>query len=101
MPQPRAGNQARLFNAAAAAALVLGIPGLAFGATADQGRFGPILFGLAVLVVAAKIGGLLVQRWGQPSVLGELLVEIGLRNLLPEQGCARSGEGDPGARQGP
>lgn len=64
--------------------LVLGGPGLAFGAGADgHGRFGPILFGLAVLVVAAKAGGLLVQRWGQPSVLGELLVGIALGNFFP------------------
>jgi Kef-type K+ transport system membrane component KefB len=43
----------------------------------------PVLFGLAVLVVAAKAGGLLAERWGQPSVLGELVVGIGLGNLLP------------------
>jgi Kef-type K+ transport system membrane component KefB len=48
-----------------------------------QAHFGPILFGLAALVVAAKIGGLLLQRLGQPPVLGELLVGIGLGNLLP------------------
>jgi Kef-type K+ transport system membrane component KefB len=46
-------------------------------------RFGPVLFGLAVLVVVAKAGGLLAERWGQPSVLGELLAGIGLGNLLP------------------
>jgi len=46
-------------------------------------RMGPVLFALAVLVVAAKVGGLLAERWGQPSVLGELLVGIGLGNLLP------------------
>jgi Kef-type K+ transport system membrane component KefB len=34
-------------------------------------------------VVAAKVGGLLAERWGQPSVLGELVVGIGLGNLLP------------------
>jgi Kef-type K+ transport system membrane component KefB len=46
-------------------------------------RFGPVLFALGVLVVAAKAGGLLAERWGQPSVLGELVVGIGLGNLLP------------------
>jgi Kef-type K+ transport system membrane component KefB len=55
-------------------------------------RMGPVLFALAVLVVAAKAGGLLAERWGQPAVLGELLVGIGLGNLLPplfgEQGIA-------------
>jgi len=44
---------------------------------------GPVLFGLAVLVGAAKLGGLLAERWGQPSVLGELLVGIVLSNFLP------------------
>jgi Kef-type K+ transport system membrane component KefB len=55
------------------------------GATAAEGhaRTGPVLFGLAVLLLAAKLGGLLVERLGQPSVLGELLIGIGLANLLP------------------
>ena len=71
-------------RAAIAALLLLGMPGAVLGAAGDEhGRFGPILFGLAVLVVAAKVGGLIVQRLGQPSVLGELLVGIGLGNLLP------------------
>ncbi len=62
--------------------MLLGVP--AFAAAGEgHGRFGPILFGLAALVVAAKIGGLLVERFGQPPVLGELLVGIGLGNLLP------------------
>ena len=43
----------------------------------------PVLFGLAVLVVAAKAGGFVAERLGQPSVLGELTVGIGLGNLLP------------------
>jgi Kef-type K+ transport system membrane component KefB len=64
--------------------LSLGVPDLAFGAaTEGHSRFGPVLFGLAVLLVAAKAGGLLAQRWGQPPVLGELLVGIALGNLLP------------------
>jgi Na+:H+ antiporter len=46
-------------------------------------RFGPTLFSLAVLVVAAKVGGLLAERWHQPPVLGELLAGIALANLLP------------------
>lgn len=80
----RERNQNGLLRATALLVLVLGLPGLAFGAAAEsQGRFGPVLFGLAVLVVAAKVGGLLVERLGQPSVLGELLVGIGLGNLLP------------------
>jgi Kef-type K+ transport system membrane component KefB len=46
-------------------------------------RFGPILFSLAVLVMSAKVGGLLAERWRQPSVLGELLAGIALATLLP------------------
>lgn len=71
-------------RAAFALLLLLGTPGAVLGAAGDEhGRFGPILFGLAVLVVAAKIGGLLVERLGQPPVLGELLVGIGLGNFFP------------------
>ena len=42
----------------------------------SQPHFGPLLFAVAMLVLAAKAGGLLVERWGQPPVLGELLVGI-------------------------
>src|SRR5262245_134060 len=66
--------------------LTLGAAALAVASgTEAEGhlRFGPVLFGLAVLVVSAKVGGLLAERWGQPSVLGELLAGIGLGNLLP------------------
>jgi Kef-type K+ transport system membrane component KefB len=45
--------------------------------------FGPLLAALALLVVAAKAGGLVVERWGQPAVLGELLVGIVIGNLAP------------------
>jgi Kef-type K+ transport system membrane component KefB len=74
--------------------LALETPGVAWAATSAEGhrRFGPVLFGLALLVIAAKVGGLLAERWRQPPVLGELLVGIGLGNLLPpvfgEQGIA-------------
>lgn len=84
MSQRSRGVEAGSVRATLVGLLVLAVPGLAFGGAAEgHGRFGPILFGLAVLVVAAKVGGLLVQRLGQPSVLGELLVGIGLGNLLP------------------
>jgi Kef-type K+ transport system membrane component KefB len=49
----------------------------------EHPHFGPVLFSLAVLVAAAKAAGLLAERWGQPSVLGELLVGILVGNLLP------------------
>jgi Kef-type K+ transport system membrane component KefB len=57
------------------------MPGLLAAGGAEG--FGPLLAALALLVVAAKAGGLLAQRWGQPSVLGELLVGIALGNLVP------------------
>jgi Kef-type K+ transport system membrane component KefB len=67
-----------------AGALLLTTPNLAWAA-AEEGhqRFGPILLALALLVLAAKMAGLFVRRWGQPSVLAELLVGIGLANLVP------------------
>jgi len=64
--------------------LTFWIPAMALAAGPEgHPRSGPVLFGLAVLVVVAKIGGLLAERWRQPSVLGELLVGIMLSNLLP------------------
>jgi Kef-type K+ transport system membrane component KefB len=50
----------------------------AASAPAEQGR---ILIGLAVVLVGAKLFGALVERVGQPSVLGELLFGIVLGNL--------------------
>ena len=77
----------RTVRGAAAAFLLVAAPEVAEAAGAEGGsRFGPILFGLAVLVVAAKAGGLGAQRLGQPPVLGELLVGIGLSNFLPLAG---------------
>jgi Kef-type K+ transport system membrane component KefB len=65
-------------------ALPLAVPAVAAAADAGaHGRFGPLLMGLAMLVLAANLGGLLAERWRQPPVLGELLIGIGLGNLLP------------------
>lgn len=79
--------------------LVLAIPVVAGAAGGEGGsRAGPVLLGVALLVVAAKCGGLLAERWGQPAVLGELLVGIGAGNVLPllfgERGIAFV-RGDP------
>lgn len=78
--------------------VLLAIPGSAWAAAGAPSRAGQILFGLAVLVVSAKCGGLVAERWGQPAVLGELLVGIGAGNLLPplfgERGIAFV-RGDP------
>jgi Kef-type K+ transport system membrane component KefB len=71
------GGMAALF-------MLLALPPVAVAAGAEgSARFGPILFALAVLVVAAKAGGLLAEKLGFPAVLGELLVGIGLGNLVP------------------
>jgi Kef-type K+ transport system membrane component KefB len=58
----------------------------AAGAGGTDARFGPTLFALALLVGAAKAGGLAAERLRQPAVLGELLVGIGLANLWPALG---------------
>ena len=49
----------------------------------EAAAVGRTLFLVAVLVVAAKMGGLLAERLGQPAVLGELLVGVGVGNLWP------------------
>ena len=67
--------------------LVLAAPAGAWAAGTDaHPRFGPTLFALALLVAAAKVGGLVAERLRQPAVLGELLVGIGLANLWPALG---------------
>jgi Kef-type K+ transport system membrane component KefB len=41
----------------------------------------PVLFGLVIILIAAKLGGELFERLGQPAVLGELLFGMVLGNL--------------------
>jgi Kef-type K+ transport system membrane component KefB len=89
----------RVYVSGLGGAFLLALP-IAAGAAGAEGpsRAGPVVFGLALLVLAAKCGGLLAERWGQPAVLGELLVGIGLGNVLPplfgERGIAFV-RGDP------
>ncbi|MGE5185177.1 MAG: cation:proton antiporter [Acidobacteriota bacterium] len=45
------------------------------------GSLGTLLAGLAVMLVAAKAAGELCERFGQPAVIGELLVGVVLGNL--------------------
>lgn len=52
-------------------------------ASEETGGFAAILFVLSLLLVGAKAGGLIVERWRQPSVLGELLFGVALGTLLP------------------
>lgn len=67
-----------------ATAFLLITPTSAWAASQESHHtFGPIFLALALLVLAAKMAGLVAQRWGQPSVLAELLVGIGLANLIP------------------
>lgn len=51
----------------------------------DEGHGGPVvpvLLGLVVVLVAAKVGGELFERLGQPAVLGELVLGVLLGNLV-------------------
>jgi Kef-type K+ transport system membrane component KefB len=65
----------------AAAGLTIAAP--AWAAAGDaHAKFGPALFALGALVLAAKLGGVLAERWRQPPVLGELLIGIAVGNLL-------------------
>jgi Kef-type K+ transport system membrane component KefB len=71
-------------GAASSLFVFLAFPQAAAAAGAEGSvPFGPILFALAILVLAAKAGGFLAEKLGQQAVLGELLVGIGLGNLLP------------------
>jgi Kef-type K+ transport system membrane component KefB len=70
----------------------------AWAAADTPSRAAPVLFSLALLVLGAKVGGIMAQRWGQPAVLGELVVGIAVGNFLPplfgERGIAFV-QGDP------
>ena len=50
----------------------------------------PVLLGLVVILLAAKIGGEVFERLGQPAVLGELLTGILLGNLALAASAASS-----------
>ncbi len=58
-------------------------PTLAFAASGETGAtdVAQILLALVILLVAAKLGGSLVVRAGQPAVLGELVFGIIIGNL--------------------
>lgn len=60
------------------------VPALAAAAGGEGApQFGPLLFAVALLVLAAKGGGLIAERAGQPPVLGELLAGVLVGNALP------------------
>src|SRR5512134_3465645 len=54
---------------------------LLFAAAASSGEQGRILAALAFVLVGAKLFGALVERAGQPAVLGELVFGILLGNM--------------------
>src|SRR5215207_9847937 len=41
----------------------------------------PVLLGLVLILTAAKLGGEVFERFGQPAVLGELIIGMALGNL--------------------
>src|SRR5437016_5509859 len=53
--------------------------GAAARATAEP--IEPVLMALVVVLFAGKLGGDIFARWGQPAVLGELLIGVVLGNL--------------------
>lgn len=55
------------------------VPGAAPGGHPDP--VAPALLGLAVILLAAKLGGDVAVRFGQPAVLGELIAGVLLGNL--------------------
>ncbi|HEX3556114.1 MAG TPA: cation:proton antiporter [Thermoanaerobaculia bacterium] len=72
---------------AAAALAVLGFCAALPASAAEAGGGGhggpvvPVLLGLVLILAAAKLGGEIFERMGQPAVLGELLFGIVLGNL--------------------
>jgi Kef-type K+ transport system membrane component KefB len=65
-------------------AAFIAVPGTGFAAEAGEGHGGPVvpvLFGLVIVLAAAKLGGELFERLGQPAVLGELIFGMALGSL--------------------
>jgi len=61
------------------ALVLLAVPALT-GASGPSDPVTPVILALAVILVAAKLGGDLATRIGQPAVLGELVVGVLLGN---------------------
>ena len=76
--RPRTVTMALLVIVAAGA--FHGVPAAAEGA-AHHDPVAPVLLGLAIILVAAKAGGALAERVGQPAVLGELVFGVAMGNL--------------------
>lgn len=57
------------------------IPEIALASGAHSDPVAPVLIGLVVLFLAAKVGGIIATRLNQPAVLGELIFGVILGNL--------------------
>ena len=87
-PQPAVPRRVRQYRGLLGRCAFL-VPAILFGAWrlagAQEGPHGgdmaPFLVAFAAILVAAKVGGELVERLGQPAVLGELLVGVILGNF--------------------
>jgi Kef-type K+ transport system membrane component KefB len=56
-------------------------PAWASGGEGGHGGLGEILFTLVIILLSAKLGGHLMERVGQPSVLGELIFGVIIGNI--------------------
>ena len=65
--------------------LILGVRSAEVFAASEEGaghvQLSRVLFALIILLLAAKVGGELFERWNQPAVLGELVLGVVLGNL--------------------
>ncbi len=65
----------------AALSLLVAAPAFASEGAAHADPVASVVLSLAIILLAAKLGGDLATRMGQPSVLGELLLGVVLGNL--------------------
>lgn len=66
---------------AAVIVLVLTLPAAASSGADPATDVAPVVLALAIILASAKLGGSLAVRFGQPAVLGELLVGVVLGNF--------------------
>jgi len=76
---PSMTNRARMVVPAALLAVLL-LPARALAASGGP-DLAPLLLALVLVLLGARLGGALAERFGQPPVLGELLAGIVLGNL--------------------
>lgn len=76
---PRSGGESTVASAVADDAVKQ--DSSAHGESSHADPIAPVLFGIIVILFAAKIGGHVFESVGQPSVLGELIIGMLLGNL--------------------